>query len=118
MNPISITRSRRAAIAMGVALGASCTHGCLLVDGLELVEVRERSDKGCLFQGVEVPDVAGLERPPIDAVHAHERAVFESNQRVVDVPRVGQMRRDGQLPSRHGPKRQLVLQRPQHFQTL
>ena len=54
-----------------------------------IVTDRAPRDVELVMPGVEVADVAGLERPPIDAVHAHERAVFESNQRVIDVPRVG-----------------------------
>ena len=54
-----------------------------------IIADRPPGDVELVVPGVEVGNVAGLERPPIDPVHAHQRAVFECDDRVIDVPRIG-----------------------------
>jgi len=67
---------------------------------------------------IDFRPIRRLKRKPVELDEIHQEPGFRSHDPVVDVPRVGQMRRNGQFPPRHRPKRQLVLQRPQHFQTL
>ncbi len=67
---------------------------------------------------VDLGPIRRLERKSVELDEIHQEPGFRSDDPIVDVTRVGQMRRDGQFPPRHGPKRQLVLQRPQHFSDL
>ena len=64
---------------------------------------------------IDFGPIRRLKRKPVELDEIHQESGFRSDDPIVDVTRIGQMRRDGQFPPRHGPKRQLVLQRPQHL---